>query len=90
MSPGSGFHGPVAGRTVDIADDLPDVNVFRSGRNSAVDKDAIGVDSHLNSHQGIRSLSQGSGDDRLGDGIGQPIGVSRGSIFGTLIHGLGK
>jgi hypothetical protein len=68
--PGSGFHGPpIAGRTVDVADDLRNVDVFRSGRNSAVDKDAIGVDSHLDSHQGIRSLSQGGGDDRFAKAI---------------------
>ena len=80
----------VAGSTVDIADDLLDIDGLRSGSNPAVDEDAIGVDGYFDTDQRIRLLPHGGGDDGFRNRIGQPIGVSRGNVFGMLVHGLGS
>ena len=74
-------------RTVDIADDLLDIDGLRSGGDPAVDEDAIGMDGYFDTDQCIRLLPHGGGDDRFGDGIGQPVGVPWGNVFGVLVHG---
>ena len=65
---------------------------FKKGTsgNPAVDEDAIGVDSHFDSDQGIMLLPQRGGDDRFGDGIGQSVGMSWRNVFGMMVHGLGS
>jgi hypothetical protein len=68
----------VVGGTIDIADDLLDVDASRSACDPAVDENAISMDGYFDSHQGIRLLPHGGGDDRFGNGVGQPVGMSPG------------
>jgi hypothetical protein len=47
----------VASCSVDVADDLLDIDRLRTGGNAAVDEHAIGVDGDLDSDQSIRLLA---------------------------------
>ena len=60
----------VAGSTVDIADDLLDIDGLRSGGNPAVNEHAISMDGYFDTDQCIRLLPHGGGDDRFRDRIG--------------------
>ena len=46
------------------------------------------MDSYLDANQSVRLLPHCGGDDGFGNGIGKAVGVSRGNIFGVLVHGL--
>ena len=48
------------------------------------------MDGDLDAHEGIAFLLQGGGDNTLGNGIGQAVGMSRGNIFGVVVRGGGS
>ena len=54
---------PVAAGTINIA---------------AVDENAVDVHRDFDTNQSVRLLPHGGGNDGFGNGIGQPIGMSRG------------
>jgi len=69
---------PVAAGTINIADDLVDIDGLRSGGDPAVDENAVDVHRDFDTNQSVRLLPHGGGNDGFGNGIGQPIGMSRG------------
>ena len=48
------------------------------------------MDSDLDAHEGVAFLLKRSGDNTLGDGIGEAVGMSGRNIFGVVVHGGGS
>ena len=61
-----------------------------SSGDPAVDKNAVAVDGHLDPHERERVVAHGGGDDALGDGVGEAVGVAGGDVFGVFGHGGGS
>ena len=74
---GIGYPRPsVAGALIDLADDLPDVQARGPRRYPSVNEDASAMDGDLHAHERVGFLPEGGGDNALGDGIGQTVGMA--------------
>jgi len=80
----------VAGSTINIANNLLDIDGLRSCSDPAIDENAIGMNGHFDSDQCTGLLAYGGGNNRFGDGVGQPVGMSWRNVFGVMVHGLGS
>ena len=44
----------------------------------------VAVDGDLDPDEGVGSLADGGGDEALGDGVGEAVGMAGGNVFGVV------